>query len=195
MHSIIDLTMTLSRLPGVGSKSAKRMAYFLLEEPELRALLEEQLHHLANSVYLCPICACYSQEMQSCQYCDRQRLQPELLCVVERASDAMNLEASGGFGGLYHVLGGAISPMSGITPEQLRLESLKSRLESGAIKEVILATSFTLEGDATAHYLEQWLAHFDVVVSRIASGLSAGAQLEFADKQSLIHSMRGRQKL
>jgi recombination protein RecR len=192
MHSIVDLAMTLSRLPGVGNKSAKRIAYYLLEEPSLRQLLAEQLESLASSVYLCPICKAYTQESSTCQYCDQHRQTAHVLCVVERASDVINIEEAAMFTGRYHVLGGVLSPMAGVGPQQLHLANLLQRIQEQEISEVIIATSFTLEGEATAHYLEGQLAHLGIPITRLASGLSAGSQLEFADKQSLRKSFLSR---
>lgn len=194
MQILNSLSAVLSRLPGVGSKNAKRMAYTLLEESKLRVQLMDALHRLNDEVYTCPTCGAYTQSNE-CPYCIGYREQPYILCIVEKNSDVMAIESSGVFKGLYHVLGGALSPMDGIGPQQLRLDSLRRRLDEKNITEVVIATNLNLEGDATAIYLEQWLKNYSLEVTRIASGLSAGTSLEYADRESLASSLEGRRKV
>ncbi|NIZ40008.1 recombination mediator RecR [Entomospira entomophila] len=195
MRSLLDMTLTLSRLPGIGTKSAKRIAYFLLEEPKLAEQLITNIQQVAEDVHTCEICGAYF-DSDVCPYCtSTARRESGMLCIVERPMDIFAIEALGIFQGRYHVLGGALSPMTGIGPEQLRIESLKSRITEESVTEIIVATNLNLEGDATAHYLEQILQSLPLKITRLATGLSAGSYLEYADKESLARSFQDRRRL
>ncbi|NIZ47477.1 recombination mediator RecR [Entomospira nematocerorum] len=191
MHALLDLTLTLSRLPGIGTKSAKRIAYFLLEEPKLAEHLITQIQQVAKEIHSCDTCGAYF-DSDACPYCAITRRQAEILCVIERPMDIFAIEALGIFQGRYHVLGGALSPMTGVGPEQLRIDSLKNRITNENIAEIIIATNLNIEGDATAYYLDQILQPFQIKVTRLATGLSAGSYLEYADKESLARSFQDR---
>ncbi len=194
--SLIQLIRELSRLPGIGPKSAQKMAFHLFEQPlEDIERLAKVLLAAKKELHLCP--RCYNvTDRPMCDVCtDLSRIQSQI-CVVESPSDVIAIERSGEFRGLYHVLHGSISPMQGIGPEQLHIKGLLERL-SGATsdQEVILATGTTVEGDATSLYIQRLLAPLGVQVSRIAYGLPVGGALEFADEVTLSRAMAGRQKM
>lgn len=187
-----DLIDELGRLPGVGPKSAQRIAFHLLQaEPTDVRRLADVLMEVKAKVQFCTICFNVSQA-ERCRICSDPRRDPALLCVVEEYKDVVAIERTREFRGRYHVLGGAISPIDGIGPEQLRLRELMIRLGEATITEVILATDPNLEGEATATYITRMLAGMDLRVTRLASGLPVGGDLEYADEVTLGRAFAGR---
>lgn len=185
----------LSRLPGIGQKSAQRLAFHLLHIELTDAMrLAEAIEELRKTVRLCIRCFNVTGEEQ-CSICQDTRRDVTLVCVVERAQDISVLERTGEFRGRYHVLGGAISPIEGIGPEQLNVKSLVERVETEGIKEVIVATNPTVEGDATALYLARLLKPAGISVTRLASGLPVGGDLDYADELTLGRALVGRRQL
>ena len=187
-----DLIDELGRLPGVGPKSAQRIAFHLLEaDPTDVRRLAETLVKLKDLVRFCTICGNVAEE-ETCRICRDPRRDQSLICVVEESKDVVAIERTKEFRGRYHVLGGAISPMNGIGPEQLRIRELMPRLADGQVSEVILATNPNLEGEATATYLTRFLGTMGLRVSRLASGLPVGGDLEYADEVTLGRAFEGR---
>lgn len=192
---IIELTSALGKLPGIGPRSAERLALFLAQtEKDGVRVLAETLIRSRDAIDLCSICGALT-EKQPCAICDDPRRDAFLVCVVERPTDILSLEKSGTFPGRYHVLGGRISPLDGVEPEDLRIAELEARIEKENIREIVLALSTDVEGDATSHYLAKRLAPQGVSVTRIAHGLPAGTGLEFADELTLSRALEGRRPM
>ncbi len=192
---IQDVIDALGRLPGIGPKGAQRIAFHLLKaEPQEVADLAAALVALRERVRFCEVCGNVSQEM-TCGICRDPRRDPSLLCVVEESKDVVAIERTREFRGRYHVLGGAISPMEGVGPDDLRIRELMSRLADGMVQEVILATDPNLEGEATATYLSRLIGPLGLTVSRLASGLPVGGDLEFADEVTLGRAFEGRRQV
>ncbi|MGK2874711.1 MAG: recombination mediator RecR [Nocardioides sp.] len=188
-----DLIAELGQLPGVGPKSAQRIAFHLLQaDPVDVRRLADLLVEVKQRVKFCSICFNVSEEEQ-CRICRDPRRDPSVLCVVEEYKDVVAVERTREFRGRYHVLGGAISPIDGVGPEQLRIKELLSRLSDPVIVEIILATDPNLEGEATATYLTRQIAPLGVQVSKLASGLPVGGDLEYADEVTLGRAFAGRQ--
>ncbi len=189
---IQDLIDELGRLPGVGPKSAQRIAFHLLQaDPVDVRRLAEVLVEVKARVKFCATCFNVSEDDQ-CRICRDPRRDASVLCVVEEYKDVVAIERTREFKGRYHVLGGAISPIDGIGPDQLRIRELMVRLADGAITEVILATDPNLEGEATATYLTRMLREFGLRITRLASGLPVGGDLEYADEVTLGRAFAGR---
>ncbi|AHH93616.1 recombination mediator RecR [Kutzneria viridogrisea] len=188
-----DLIDELGRLPGVGPKSAQRIAFHLLAaEPADISRLQEVLQKVKEGVVFCQVCGNVSEE-QTCRICRDARRDPTVVCVVEEPKDVVAVEKTREFKGRYHVLGGALDPLSGIGPDQLRIRELLGRIGSDDIKEIILATDPNTEGEATATYLVRMLRDFPgLTVTRLASGLPMGGDLEFADELTLGRALSGR---
>ena len=187
-----DLIDELGRLPGVGPKGAQRIAFHLLQaEPADVRRLAEVLLEVKQRVRFCSICFNVSEDEQ-CRICRDPRRDQSVLCVVEEYKDVVAIERTKEFRGRYHVLGGAISPIDGIGPEQLHIRELLTRLADGAVTEVILATDPNLEGEATATYLTRMLKPMDMRITRLASGLPVGGDLEYADEVTLGRAFAGR---
>jgi len=192
---VARLINELAKLPGIGPKTAQRLAFYLLHAPADVALgLARAMEEARSSVRYCSTCGNFTDE-DPCFICRDGRRRRDIICVVERPRDVVAMEKSRGFSGLYHVLHGAISPMDGIGPEQLNVKGLLKRLEGGEVQEVILATNPNVEGDATALYLAGLLKPLGVKVTRIAHGLPVGADLEYADEITLNKSLEGRQEM
>ena len=187
-----DLIDELGRLPGVGPKSAQRIAFHLLQaDPVDGRRLADVLIEVKATVQFCSICFNVSEDEQ-CRICRDPRRDPSVLCVVEEYKDVVAIERTREYRGRYHVLGGAISPIDGIGPDQLRVRELMTRLADGTVTEVILATDPNLEGEATATYLTRMLKVLDLRVTRLASGLPVGGDLEYADEVTLGRAFAGR---
>lgn len=185
----------LARLPGVGQKSAQRLAFYLLNAEEADAVrLADAITSMRREVRLCGRCFNVTAE-EECSICRDLRRDPTVLCVVERAQDIPVIEKTGEFVGRYHVLGGAISPIEGIGPEQLRTRELLTRVDAENVTEVIVAANPTLEGDATAMFIARMLKPLGVTVSRLASGLPVGGDLDYADEITLGRALSGRKEL
>ena len=195
MNALDELTETFSKIPGVGKKSAARIANHLLKaDQSFNDRLSSQIASLKSKVKLCRVCGAWA-EGDVCPICSDTTRDRKTICVVEQPRDVQTIEGSHEFGGVFHVLGGVIAPLEGMTPDKLRIRELLDRVREGEVEEVILATNPTVEGDATALYVQQQLAETGVAVTRIASGLPAGGDLEYADRLTLARSLRGRTKL
>ncbi|MEX2503125.1 MAG: recombination mediator RecR [Trueperaceae bacterium] len=191
------LIRELGRLPGIGPKSAQRLAFHLFQKPadEVDALAEA-IRTAKASLDRCPICfGVMSRDAEACHVCSDASRDAGLVCVVEQPADLLAIERSGEFRGRYHVLHGALSPMHGVGPDQLTVSALLGRLEATEASEVILATSTTVEGEATAMYLARALSERQVPVSRIAYGLPVGGDLEYADEVTLGRAISHRRRL
>ncbi len=187
-----DLIDELGRLPGVGPKSAQRIAFHILQtDPVDVQRLAEVLLEVKQKVRFCDVCGNVAEE-QTCRICRDQRRDPSVVCVVEESKDVVAIERTREFRGRYHVLGGAISPIEGIGPDDLRIRELMGRLADGVVTEVILATDPNLEGEATATYLTRLLRPMGLRVTRLASGLPVGGDLEYADEVTLGRAFEGR---
>jgi recombination protein RecR len=184
-----------AKLPGIGRKSAERLAYHLLRVHKSEALaLADAIRNVRENVRYCNICYNLS-ESETCSTCRDPKRDRTKLCVVEQPRDVMALEQAGVFPGLYHVLLGRIAPLEGIGPEQLTIEQLVERVRTGEFKEVIMATNPTVEGDGTSLHISNLLAEFPVSVTRLARGITTGSILEFTNKEILADALSGRQKL
>lgn len=190
-----DVIDALGRLPGIGPKGAQRIAFHLLKaDPEEVTALAEALLSLRDKVRFCDTCGNVS-EGDTCSICRDTRRDPAVLCVVEESKDVVAIERTREFRGRYHVLGGAISPMDGVGPDDLRIRELMARLADGSVEEVILATDPNLEGEATATYLARLVTPLGLTVTRLASGLPVGGDLEFADEVTLGRAFEGRRRI
>jgi len=194
--SVIDeLTSELARLPGIGRKTAQRLTYHLLRQPASQSRkLAEALVALTERVRPCERCHNLT-EMPLCALCSDPRRDAATLCVVEEASDIASIERAGEFRGLYHVLGGRLSPLDGVGPDDLTVGSLLARLEPEGVREVILATNPSLEGEATALYIQKQLAPHAVRITRIARGLPVGGDLEYADGVTIAQALAARREM
>ena len=187
-----ELIDELGRLPGIGPKSAQRIAFHILQTESFDvSRLSSVLIEVREKVKFCEICGNVSEEV-TCGICRDPRRDPTFICVVEEAKDVVAIERTREFRGLYHVLGGAISPIDGIGPDDLRIRQLMTRLADGTVTEVIIATDPNLEGEATATYLSRLLKTLEIKVSRLASGLPVGGDLEYADEVTLGRAFEGR---
>jgi len=190
--AIQDLIDALGRLPGIGPKSAQRIAFHILQsDPEIASALVDSIRTVKERVKFCVHCGNVSEENE-CRICRDPRRENTSICVVEESKDVISIERTREFRGKYHVLGGAISPIDGIGPEQLRIRELMTRLADSEITEVILATDPNLEGEATATYLSRLIKPMGIKVSRLASGLPVGGDLEYADEVTLGRAFEGR---
>ena len=195
MRALEELVGLLTRLPGIGRKSALRVAYHILKSDEAFAeALAERIRALKSQVVFCSVCGAYT-EADPCPVCSSPSRDRSLVCAVEQPQDIVTIEASREYRGLYHVLGGLISPLDGVGPEQLRLQGLMARLRSGEVREVVVATNPTVEGDTTALYLKRLIEPSGVAVTRLATGIPVGGDLEYADRLTLARSFRGRTRL
>ena len=190
-----ELIDELGRLPGIGPKSAQRIAFHILQTESFDVRrLAELLNEIRDKVHFCAICGNVT-EHETCSICRDARRSPATICVVEEAKDVVAIERTREFQGLYHVLGGAISPIDGIGPDQLRIKQLLGRLADGVVTEVIIATDPNLEGEATATYLTRLLVQPNLRISRLASGLPVGGDLEYADEVTLGRAFEGRRTI
>jgi recombination protein RecR len=193
--AIQDLIDALGRLPGIGPKSAQRIAFHILQaDSEIADSLVDAVRTVKDRVKFCTDCGNVSEEEQ-CRICRDPRRDPSKICVVEEPKDVIAIERTREFRGKYHVLGGAISPIDGIGPDQLRIRELIQRLSDSTITEIILATDPNLEGEATATYLARLIKPMGISVSRLASGLPVGGDLEYADEVTLGRAFEGRTAL
>ena len=192
-----NLINALERLPGVGPKSASRLTFFLLRAPqEISKNLAEALSAIKEATTFCSRCFnITSAGNELCEICSSTSRNESLVCVVEEPMDVLALERTGGFFGHYHVLHGALSPIEGIGPEDLKIKPLIMRARSGVIKEIIIATNPSMEGDATALYLKQQIGNLPIRMTRLARGLPMGGDLEYADQNTLLRALAGRQEM
>ncbi|WP_394940669.1 recombination mediator RecR [Psychromicrobium sp. YIM B11713] len=190
--AVQELIDELGRLPGIGPKSAQRLAFHILEaDPEDMKRLVSSIVTVKERVKFCSICGNVSEE-DTCSICRDPRRDPTVICVVEESKDVIAVERTRSFRGRYHVLGGAINPIAGIGPDQLRIRELLNRLSDSQIEEIIIATDPNLEGEATATYLARMLKTIGITVTRLASGLPVGGDLEYADEITLGRAFEGR---
>ncbi len=192
MARLID---ELKKLPGIGGKSAQRLAFHILRSPEQDAEgLAAAIRDVKAKLQLCSVCNNIT-DTDPCVYCASPTRNQRLVCVVEEPTNIAAIEKTRHFNGVYHVLHGSISPLHGVGPEQLRIPNLVSRIEAGGVEEVILATNSTVEGEATATYLSRLLKRPGVKVTRIATGIPAGSDIEYADEVTMMKAMEGRREL
>ena len=190
--SLQRLIRELSKLPSIGRKSAARLAYHLVQnDPQTIEPLAEAMLSAKRTLRLCSVCQ-FMCETERCSICNSKGRDESLLCVVEKPVDVVSIERGGDYRGLYHVLHGLWAPLKGMGPESMKLKELEKRLEPGTVKEVILATSATVEGDATAMYVAKLVGEKGVSSSRLAQGLPKGGELEYADEVTLSHAFAGR---
>ena len=190
-----ELVALLARLPGVGERTATRLAFFVLEaEPGLATGLGEAFSRLHERVKRCGVCGNFGAD-ELCHICRDTRRDPALICVVARVPDLVAIERSGAFRGRYHVLHGLLAPLDGIHPEHLHVDALEARVREGGVRELVVATPLTVEGEATALYLADAFADSPVEVTRIASGMPHGGELEFTDQVTLGRALAGRKKV
>jgi len=187
------LVQELLRFPGIGPKTAQRLAYFIIRDPEASSLAEAILEAKERIIF-CSQCQNLT-DVDPCPLCADPRRDRSLICVVEDPLDVLAIERSGRYRGLYHVLHGVLSPMDGIGPEDLKMEQLLARLRGGSVKEVIIATNPSLEGEATAMYLARLLRPLGIRITRPARGLPMGADIQYADEVTLARAIEGRQEL
>lgn len=195
--SIQNLITALERLPGIGPKSASRLAFYLLRtSDDVAQDLSAALANLKANTAFCSECFNITEAgRERCEICESSKRDASLICVVEEALDVLALERTGGFQGKYHVLQGVLSPIEGIGPDDLKIKQLLARVSGGGVREIILATNPSMEGDATAQYLQGQLKQFNVHVTRLARGLPVGGDLEYADQNTLLRALSGRQEM
>lgn len=193
--SIQNLIKNIAKLPGIGEKTAERLALHILRAPRREAEeLAQSLLNIKDKVQFCARCFALS-DSELCSLCSDPARDPSVLCVVEQPADMVAIEKSGAFRGMYHVLSGALSPMNGIGPENIRIRELMTRIQKDQIKEVVLATATNVEGEATASYIGQLLEKHQMKVSRIASGVPMGGDLKYVDQVTLKRAMETRHAL
>ncbi|MEX0728533.1 MAG: recombination mediator RecR [Planctomycetaceae bacterium] len=191
--AVTELIEQFSALPGIGSKSAERLAYHVVTEASEEALkLAEAIRRVKTSVRPCSICYNWTEE-ETCSICNDHTRDKQLICVVEQPKDLLSLEASGAFQGVYHVLLGRISPLEGIGPDDLTIAPLLRRIRQDHVRELVMATNPTLEGDGTSLFISNCLADDSVKITRLARGIATGSVLEFANKAMLADALKGRQ--
>ena len=195
MPTVIDgLTQSFARLPGIGKKSAARIVNHLLKaDAAFMQSFASQIAELQTRIKPCSVCGAWTEE-ELCPICSNPLRDSSVICVVEQAQDVATIENAGGYNGVFHVLGGVIAPLEGVGAAHLNIDSLVKRVNAGGVSEVILATIPTFEGDSTALYLNQLLRRSgDIKITRLATGIPVGGDLEYADKLTLARSFRGRQ--
>ena len=192
---IQQLTAALSSLPGIGPRSAERLALHIVQSDAAGVqALAAALTNARERVHACSVCGALT-ETDPCGFCTDPRRDSHLICLVEKPTDILSVEKSGSFRGRFHVLGGRISPLNGVDPEDLRIAELEKRLETEPIQEIILALGTDVEGDATSHYLAKRLSSRGIKITRLARGLPAGSGLDFADEMTLARALEGRSVL
>lgn len=190
---LAQLITQLQKLPTIGQKTAQRLAFFMLKLPETEtAQIAEAIAEVKQLLSYCNVCGAIT-DANPCHICTNPRRERQVICVVEESDDLWAIERTNGYKGLYHVLGGVLSPLDGVGPDELKIDSLFQRLNN--VKEIILATNLTTEGQATALYLTQHLENFDITVSRIAHGIPFGGDLEYIDEVTLAKALEGRREV
>jgi len=190
--SILNLIKNISRLPGIGEKTAERLAMHILHSPRKEAeQLSRSILETKDKIRLCSMCFGLS-DGEVCNVCKDRTRDDAILCLVEQPADMVSIEKSGSFQGLYHILSGVLSPMNGVGPDNIRIKELISRIKEGNVKEVVLATSTSVEGEATAAYIADRLENYPVKVTRIASGIPMGGDLKYVDQVTLKRAMETR---
>ena len=192
MNAIEDLARLIKKLPGMGEKSALRLSYHLLKtDSTFNRALGERISTIQEKIHPCPICGSYTED-DICEFCSSDKRDRSLLMIVEESQDTVTINQAGIYNGLFHVLGGAINPLNGIGPDKLRIRELMERVDKGDFKEIIIATNPTEEGDTTALYIKRLLEEKNIPVTRLASGLPIGGDLGYADKTTLMRSLKSR---
>lgn len=195
IEPIETLCSQLARLPGIGSKSALRLAYHILDMPKSSAKeIAAAISNACDKVHHCSICGNYT-DVDPCRVCTDKTRSDDTICVVEDAKDVLAMEKMREFRGKYHVLGGVISPMDGIGPDDIRIKELIARVRQGGVKEIIIATNPNIEGEATSSYIARLLKPLGVRVTRIAHGIPIGGNIEYADEMTILKAMEGRREL
>lgn len=195
MDSLELLIKNFSKLPGIGKKSASRIAYFLLNSsPVYNDVLGREIQEIQTKIHKCRKCGNYTED-DECSICSSLSRDRSILCVVEQAQDVQTIDSTGEFQGLFHVLGGVLAPLDDIGPEELQLGKLVERVKNNSVREIIIATNPTLEGDSTAMYIAHLFSETDIPITRIASGLPVGGDFEYADKLSISRAFKGRREL
>jgi len=190
-----ELISQFERLPGIGKKTAQRLAYSILEQPPERAeKFAEALVNARRKIHFCKVCQSFT-DLEVCTICDDLRRDKSVICVVAEPKDVMAFERTREYTGVYHVLHGVISPLDGIGPEQLRIKELMARLSDGQVKEIIMATNPTVEGEATASYISRLIKPMGIKVTRLAYGIPVGGDLEYADEFTLARALEGRNEI
>lgn len=190
-----ELINQLERLPGIGKKTATRLAYFILSQPsEYAKRFSEALVNAKEKIHYCSCCQAFT-DLEVCPVCSDNTRNRSVICVVQEAKDVMAIERTREYNGLYHVLHGVISPLDGIGPEQLKIKELMARLSDEGVKEVIMATNPTVEGEATASYLSRLIKPMGIKISRLAYGIPVGGDLEYADEVTLTKALEGRNEI
>ena len=193
--SLNELAAQFERLPGIGKKTAQRLSYFILEQPPERAKkFAEALVNAREKIHFCECCQALT-DLDKCSICNDDNRDKSVICVVENPKDIIAFERTREYRGLYHVLHGAISPLDGVGPEQLKIKELMSRLADGTVTEVIMATNPTVEGEATASYISRLLKPMGIKISRLAYGIPVGGELEYADEVTLSRALDGRNEI
>ncbi len=197
-YNIVPLTELInqfSRLPGIGKKTAQRLAYSILEQPPERAkAFAEALVNAREKIHFCAVCQSLT-DLDVCQICSDERRDKSIICVVEDPRDVMAFERTREYSGVYHVLHGVISPLDNIGPDKLRIKELMARLSDGTVKEIIMATNPTVEGEATASYISRLVKPMGIKVTRLAYGIPVGGDLEYADEYTLARALEGRNEI
>ena len=195
IEPIRNLASQLARLPGIGGKSALRLAYHILDMPDVAAReLASAITDARDKVHYCAVCGNYT-DVEPCAICADEQRRGDIICVVEDAKDVLAMEKMREFHGKYHVLGGVISPIDGIGPEDLRIEELVCRIQAAPVEEIIIATNPDVEGEATASYIARLLKPYGVRITRIAHGIPIGGNLEYVDEMTLFKAMEGRREI
>ena len=193
--SLNELISQFERLPGIGKKTAQRLAYNILEQPPERAeKFAEALVNARKKIHFCKCCQAFTDK-EICSICDNVNRDKSIICVVAEPKDVMAFERTREYNGLYHVLHGVLSPIDGIGPDQLRIKELMARLASGEVRELIMATNPTVEGEATASYISRMVKPMGIKVTRLAYGIPVGADLEYADEFTLARALEGRNEI
>ena len=195
IEPIRNLASQLARLPGIGGKSALRLAYHILDMPDVAAReLASAITDARDKVHYCAVCGNYT-DVEPCAICADEQRRGDIICVVEDAKDVLAMEKMREFHGKYHVLGGVVSPIDGIGPEDLRIEELVCRIQAAPVQEIIIATNPDVEGEATASYIARLLKPYGVRITRIAHGIPIGGNLEYVDEMTLFKAMEGRREI
>ncbi len=192
---LTELVNQFARLPGIGKKTAQRLAYSILEQPPERAKqFADALVNAREKIHFCKVCQSLT-DLDVCQICSDTRRDSSIICVVEDPRDVMAFERTREFNGVYHVLHGVISPLDNVGPDKLKIKELLARLSDGTVKEIIMATNPTVEGEATASYISHIVKPLDIKVTRLAYGIPVGGDLEYADEYTLARALEGRNEI
>ena len=194
-ETVKKLAAEFQKLPGIGRKTAERLIYSMLKSKnQLAVSISKALNEFVEKVKLCSVCGAIT-EVDPCKICSSQKRDRHTICVVEQPLDIALFERTGSYNGLYHVLMGTLSPLDGIGPESLRIEQLRNRIEKNGVKEIIIATNATTDGEATALYISKMFRHMGISISRIARGVPVGSDLEYVDEITLVKALEGRREM